>query len=205
MLEGPEVEPHHHHTGHSKIDIILGCTAVFLSCVSVFIAIRHGDTMERLVAANTWPNLDYSTSNEDPEKSVEVITLDLRNTGVGPARIETFEVFYKGKPMANARALAQACCITPADVTTHAKISFATSLVMNEVLPARENISFIRMPKSSVAPDIWDAANKERFNIAVRACYCSVFDECWVYDSHQPRPARVDECKPSQAVQYDQK
>jgi len=194
MLEGPEVEPHHHHTGHSKVDLILGCTAVFLSCVSVFIAIRHGDTMERLVAANTWPNLDYSTSNEDPEKSVEAITLDVRNTGVGPARIETFEVFYKGRPMPNAPALARACCITPADIAAHAKISFATSLVMNEVLPARENISFIRMPKTTVAADIWDVLNKERFNISVRACYCSVFDECWISNLQTMRPTVVKAC-----------
>jgi hypothetical protein len=56
MLEGPEVEPHHHHTGHSRLDMIFGALAVVLSGVSVFIAIHHGQTMERLVAANSWPN-----------------------------------------------------------------------------------------------------------------------------------------------------
>ena len=202
MLEAPEVESHHHHTGHSKIDLILGCLAVFLSCVSVFIALKHGDTMERLVAANTWPNLDYGTSNEDEAKGIEVISLDLRNTGVGPARIETFELFYKDKPMADLKALVAACCVAP-NAPAHPKISLSTSKVRNQVLPARENISFIRMLKSTTPPEVWDVTNRERFNIAVRACYCSVFDECWAYDSRQERPDRVAECKPSQPVQFD--
>jgi hypothetical protein len=203
MLEAPEVEPHHHHTGHSKIDLILGCLAVFLSCVSVFIALKHGDTMERLVAANTWPNLAYGTSNENPDKGIDEITLDLRNTGVGPARIETFEVFYKDKPMADTRALITACCFVPGQAA-HPKLNLSTSTVRNEVLPARETISFIGLLKSNAAPEIWDIANTERMNVSVRVCYCSVFDECWMYDSRRPRPARVNECKATQEIQFSQ-
>jgi hypothetical protein len=196
MLEGPEVEAHlHHKTGHSLADKILAVLAVFLSCVSVFIAVSHGRTMERLVAANSWPNLSYETGNQDDSGTRHDITLGLRNTGVGPARIDTFEVFYKAQPVHDAAALLKLCCNEQ-----HPNLS--TSTVIGEVLPARDTINFVTLPQTPADAPVWDAFNKERFAVRVRACYCSVFDECYVRDTDQPRPHRVDQCLPSQPIQY---
>jgi hypothetical protein len=198
MLEAPEVEAHHHHkTGHSRLDMIFAALAIFLSCVSVFIAIHHGQTMERLVAASTWPNISFGTGNETD--GIDQITLDLTNTGVGPARLETFEVFYKDKPVANLKELAIACC---AGADQHVKGSFGTSSVRGNVLPARETIHFVSLRKDRNAPEIWAIANRERFNVSERICYCSVFDDCWVATSNSMKPTAVKECTPSQPVQY---
>jgi hypothetical protein len=195
MLEAPEVEGHlHHKTGHSAADKILAVLAVFLSGVSVFIAVHHGKTMERLVAANSWPNISYGTGNVDDATGREVITLTLKNTGVGPARIDSFELFYKGKPLSGLSGFADCC--------GKGRFNAATSTVLDEVLPARDSINFLSIPKSATAPEIWAAADRERFNIRVRVCYCSVFDECFVRDSSERRPHRVDECRPSQPVEY---
>jgi hypothetical protein len=198
MLEAPEVEAHRHHkTGHSLFDFILGGTAVFLSMVSVFIAVHHGQTMEKLVAANSWPNLSYGTGNQTGDGR-DVITFTIRNTGVGPARIDTFELFYKDKPMADLHDLSVACC-----AQAHGRHYFATDSILDEVIPARESISFLSLPRDKNVPEIWDLLNQERFNVRVRACYCSVFDECWVMDSAQRRPERhAGECTPSQPVQF---
>jgi len=200
MLEAPEVEARHHKTGHSLIDFILGGTAVFLSMVSVFIAVRHGETMEKLVAANSWPNLTYGTGNESDDGLRDEITLTLKNTGVGPARIDNFELFYKDKPMADLRELAHACCLK--GVKAGSKVSLSTSSVIDEVLPARDSISFITVRRDRIAPELWDAWNTERLNVRVRACYCSVFDECWIMDSEHHRPQQTRICTPSQPVQF---
>ena len=195
MLESPEVEPHlHHKTGHSLADKILAVTAIFLSGVSVFIAVHHGRTMERLVAANSWPNISYSTSNESDDGTRRDIRLTLKNTGVGPARIDAFEVFYHDKPISGPAGFAACCGKGPVD--------FATSSVLNEVLPAREGIDFLVLREEGNSQTTWDTANTERQSVRVRICYCSVFDECFVRDSAQRRPKRVDECVPTQAVQY---
>lgn len=195
MLEAPEIETHRHRTGHSRVDLIFGALAIVLSGISVYIAISHGRTMERLVAANTWPNVSYDTSNADEQGTTDVITLDLRNTGVGPARVETFELFYKNQPIASPKALMLACC-------GHGHYTFSTSSIRNVVLPARETIHFIGLRRDQNRPEVWDALNQERLNIRVRACYCSVFDECWVEDSAAPRPERTAQCVPSQPVQF---
>jgi hypothetical protein len=198
MLEAPEIEAHRHKTGHSHVDLILGSLAVVMSMVSVFIAVRHGETMERLVAANSWPNISYSTGNEvgNAGSAVKSITLSLHNTGVGPARIDSFEVFYKDKPVPNITTLLQSCCGTPST-------AFSTSTVLNEVLPARDEIEFITFPAAGNSVKDWEALNHERFHIRVRACYCSVFDECWIKDSAVSRPTRVTQCAPSQPVQWE--
>jgi len=198
MLEGPEIEAHRHKTGHSHIDLILGALAVVMSMISVFIAVRHGQTMERLVAANSWPNISYTTGNEGPN-GAQIITMELRNTGVGPARIDTFELFYKDRPLNSPAALLAGCCMTG----PHMPVNSDTSTILNEVLPARDAIDFLSLDATK-NPIVWDKLNKERFQVRVRVCYCSVFEECWVKDSRVPRPTRVDECKPSQPIQYDQ-
>ncbi len=195
MLEAPEVEPHlHHKTGHSLTDKILGLTAIFLSGVSVFIAVHHGRTMERLVAANTWPNISYGTSNESDDHLRHDVELTLKNTGVGPARIDTFEVFYKNQPLSGPAGFVHCC--------GPGLRQSSTSQVLDEVLPARESIVFVGVPQEGNTPEAWENANKERMNVRVRICYCSVFDECFVRDSAERRPHRVEECKPSQPVQY---
>jgi hypothetical protein len=136
MLEAPEVEGHlHHKTGHSMADKILAVLAVFLSIVSVVIAVGHGKTMERLVAANSWPNLSYATGNESEDGRGHDIIFEIRNTGVGPARIDTVELFYKGVPVASGPALMKACCGVD-------KADLATSYVRDEVLPATSRRSY---------------------------------------------------------------
>ena len=197
MIEAPEVEPHlHHKTGHSLTDKILGLTAIFLSGISVFIAVHHGHTMERLVAANTWPNISYSTGNESDDHLRHDVELKLKNTGVGPARIDTFEVFYKNQPLAGPAGFAQCC--------GKGLRNSSTSQVLDEVLPARESIVFVGVPKEGNTLEAWENANQERMavRIRIRICYCSVFDECFVRDSTERRPHRVDECSPSQPTQY---
>jgi hypothetical protein len=189
------VEAHHHKTGHSKADLILGCLAVVMSMVSVFIAMRDERTMERMVAASTWPNINISSSNDIPS-APRTITLDLRNTGVGPARIETLEVFYKDKPMSSSRELMAACC-------GPGKPNYSISDVRDQVLPARDQVSLMTVPAAINPPEVYRALDAARRQLRVRVCYCSVFDECWVADDAARRPARVQECAPSQPVEFN--
>ena len=36
--------------------------------------------------------------------------------------------------------------------------------------------------------------NDERWKVVVRTCYCSIFDDCWVFDSRRNRPDPVKAC-----------
>jgi hypothetical protein len=102
----PEV-PHSHpsHTGHRWLDIVLGLSAMFVSVVSLVVAVEHGPTMERmadantrLVDANSWPFVQFDSHNVDEQGNAEV-RLVLTNDRIGPACVETFELRSDGKPM----------------------------------------------------------------------------------------------------------
>jgi hypothetical protein len=100
MVEPPEA-PHSHpsHTGHRWLDIVLGLSAMFVSVVSLVVAVEHGRTMERMADANTrmvdansWPFVEFDSHNVDAQGNADV-RLVLTNDGIGPARIETFELW----------------------------------------------------------------------------------------------------------------
>jgi len=66
--------------------------------------------MDRLVAANSWPFLMHGTENQDPRGNPR-ISLGVENAGVGPARIQTFEVWWRDQPIAAADDLLTHCCL----------------------------------------------------------------------------------------------
>jgi hypothetical protein len=145
------------------------------------------------------PNLSYTTGNGGEDAKLGDIRFVLRNTGVGPARIDSVELFYNGAAQKYATSLLKACC----GATGNGDMKpLSTSTVENEVLPAREEITFIEWPKTPATEAIWQRLNVERFKVRVRVCYCSVFKECWVRDSSRPRPVQTEQCRPSQDVVY---
>ena len=56
-----EVHAHpHHQTGNRWLDMLLAGSALLVSCVSLFVAVEHGHTMQKLVEANSSPNLSMA-------------------------------------------------------------------------------------------------------------------------------------------------
>ena len=118
-MEAPEAHhAHAAHSGHRWLDIVLAVSAMFVSVISLFVAVEHGRTMERMAEANTrmveansWPFVEYDSHNVDEQGNAK-IRLVLTNQGIGPARIETLELWWNGKPVSSLRALLEACCET---------------------------------------------------------------------------------------------
>lgn len=198
MDPGPDLEHHHHHhTGRRWLDVALGLSAIAISVISLFVAVHHGQTMEKMVAASTWPYVDFafSTTNADGE---EHGSLTLMNSGVGPAKIESFEIFYQGKPLANGRELLTTCCQAPGEP----RPGFYSSTVTDRVLPARENIVLF------IQGEPFTPAQSQRLRailpkLTARICYCSVLQECWVRKTEAPRPEPVEACTPPKVPYHD--
>jgi hypothetical protein len=218
MVE-PEA-PHSHpaHTGHRWLDIVLGLSAMFVSVVSLVVAVEHGRTMERMADANTrmvdassWPFVQFDSHNVD-EKGNPEIRLVLTNDGIGPARIETFELWWDGKPMASAVALIRACCVTtPAETQGAKTTTMGFGIAAPQILRAGEHEDFFTVGVTPANTEFLSKLNTERLKITTRVCYCSVFDQCWVQEyglalfRKDPkkivRPDRVDKCA-APAVPY---
>jgi hypothetical protein len=189
MEATPEVEAHpHRHTGHRKLDLVLAISAFLISLVSVLLGIENAVAMRQLVASNSWPFVNVGVSNGNPTGG-DALDLVIQNKGVGPAKIETLEVFYDGKPMPGANALIQA-------MVGRKPVPSVRSRVVGSVLSAKESVNFLSVVQQSVAPSDLHQLASLSSRIAIRTCYCSAFDECWVLDRtiSPTKTTEVDEC-----------
>ena len=200
--EAPEHSHHSAHTGHRWLDIVLALSAMFVSAISLIVAVEHGRTMERMADANTrmveassWPFIQFTTHNVD-EHGNPKIRFVLDNVGVGPARIETFELWWNGQAMSSPGALIIACCaVSPeerAETATTAR--FSVGLVAPSILRAASQTEFFALDRGPGDKDLWSRFNAERDKVTVRVCYCSVFDECWRGSGITNHPQRVAAC-----------
>jgi hypothetical protein len=208
-MDGPE-PPHHHtaHTGHRWLDIVLGLSAMFVSAVSLIVAIGHGRTMERMadanarmVQANSWPFLEFVTHNADEHGNGDV-RLVITNQGIGPARIQTLELWYRGQAIASSGQLIKMCCqANPDERAALAKTIWSMGATAPSILRPGDHTDFLAAAQTKGNLALWEKFNQERDKITVRMCYCSVFDECWTGSGQTTQADRVPGC-PVPAVPF---
>jgi len=195
----PEHETPHvaHGTGRSWLDLILALSAMFVSLVSLGIAVHHGVVMNRLVAANSWPYLSYTTDNLDTEGHPH-IALKIDNAGIGPARIESFEVWWQGQPVASADELLRRCCMpgdrARIDPNEARSMSLSVGIIAPSVMRASGEETFLGMELTEANAAVWHRLDVARLQLKMRACYCSVFDECWETDLWHTSTKDVKSC-----------
>jgi len=195
----PEHETPHmgHGTGRHWLDLTLALSAMFVSIVSLAVAVHHGNAMDRLVAANSWPFLMYDTDNIDPQGNYR-ISLKVENVGVGPARIQTFEVWWQGQPVSTAPDLLRHCCMpeskVPIDSSTARSLDLSIGQVASRVMRPGDTEDFVTLPLKEANAAIWHRLDVARLQLKMRACYCSVFDECWETGLEQTSARRVQSC-----------
>jgi len=162
------------------------------------------DANYRMVAAASWPFLQITSGNSDDD-GTRRITLSLENAGVGPAKIQSFEVFWRGRAYGSSWALLKACCVTPGmappGITTWV---VTTRPVAGAVMRAGEERPFLRLDPTPANGAMWKTFDTVRQReLSYRACYCSVFDECWISDLSKLHAQRVKAC-PTPATPYNQ-
>ena|SRR5580693_1742983 len=190
-----EVHAHAHKTGRPRLDLIIALSAIFISAVSLVVAIEHGRTERDLVAANSWPFLRPILDSGSNDRSD--ITIGVSNGGVGPAKLKTLELFYDGAPLSSARDLLRRCCgLSPDPATAGRQLprTFSWSLVDDSVIRPGEETPVIQVHRPPGAMEIPDRLSASLLGISFRACYCSVFDECWVSDLRSTRTRPVRQC-----------
>ncbi len=199
--DGPDAHPR--KTGGSRLDLALALAAIFISGVSLYVAIEHGKTERDLVAANSWPFLQANLSNlYGPTHD---LAFGLTNAGVGPAKVESYEVAYQDAPVRSPVDLLRRCCgLSPDRATTIAQVNngVEASLVDDTVLRAGEDNEVVIVRRAKVNPEVVSRFQDALLKLSFRACYCSVFDECWTTNLRSTHVTRVKTC-PAPRVRFD--
>ena len=198
MIEAPET-PHRHHSSQRWFDIAIAVAVVLVSLGSLYVSLHTGKTMEqlveqnaRLVRANSVPLLLFDTGNVDPEGGSELY-LEVKNVGTGPARIVWFEMQRQDGGLVRSY---------PDLLPNGSKLSrpdtgIVTGGIAPSMMPAGERRKLLSWPRpANGVPGLaeWDYLNKERFGLKVEACYCSLFDECWLTKAVADVPRPVASC-----------
>ena len=222
MLRGLMEIHHHEHephkTGHNMFDLAVSLCALLISAVSIYMAWHTGHMMEKLVHANSWPFLQLGSSNGGGDGTL-AIGFAVSNAGTGPARIHSFELLVDGKlVVANGKpvrkdvqfsldALLHGCCsdrlqrdLKVVGGNRDALLEpVSTSPVHSRFLAPSAGASALHWPRTESNKALWEAMDEARKNgrIVMRACYCSVFDECWLAETGKFPPESVDSCAAS--------
>jgi hypothetical protein len=200
MSEPTPSEPHAHKTRHKWLDMAVAFSALFVSVVSLGVAMRMAEANRRLVSASSWPFLSYGPGT-DTVNGVPKIHMKVANAGVGPAKIESAELVWKGVAYRSDLDFLKACCGFEGSTT-----DFDSDLLPNEVMRAGERTQFLGF-KQSVSPTVFAALQHAMLSrdLHLNVCYCSIFDECWTDDlttlSLKPEPVQM--CIPAK-VPFDQ-
>jgi hypothetical protein len=180
------------HTGQRWFDLIMAVTAILISSVSLIVAIDHGRTERQLVQANSWPSIQENTNIND-----RVISISIVNDGIGPAKMESFEMFYQGKLVTNPTMLLRMCCDLPTDA--HQLIGqyvggFDIGNPNQQVLRAGDTIRVLVLQNDLPPRHLIQKLAQHLSDISFRGCYCSVFDECWTGNLNSLETQRVKSC-----------
>lgn len=196
-------EHHPHGTGLRWLDVSLALSAFTISIASLWLTIHNAHTMERLVTANSYPNVDVAFGNQldlhDGLGTRHVVYLGLVNTGIGPARLRSIELSWQGRAVANLRELLAACCTQEPPGALPKTDYWSAWDERGSMLKAGAETWLFAWPEA--ADPRWSRLEALRGRIGVRVCYCSVFDECYLRDRAQQQPQRVHSC-PALAVPY---
>jgi hypothetical protein len=197
----PETElvPEIRKTGHRLADLAVAFSALFVSLCSLGIALHHGRTMQRLVEANSRPFIQITTSNGQPgaDNTRQVITVLISNPGAGAARVERFSILVDDKPVKDISQALLRLAGLPDNPPQGAAVLGA--MTYSEVAPsyikAGSEQMVLSWPRTASNAAVWDkdaAAGSDR--VKFETCYCSIFDECWIENSHTFRPSPVTSC-----------
>jgi hypothetical protein len=203
----PAETPEPRRTNHRGWDLLASFVAITISAASLYTAYHTSHSMERLVHASSWPALQLDSSNETAEGAA-TLSFDIHNTGVGPAQIHDFKILVDGQPVSSQGwvidNLTKACCkearaeaLATAGGNRQAMLGpDTTNRVASRSLAPNEWISAIRWPKTDSNAVLWGQVDLARQSgrIQMRACYCSVFDECWAANSHKFPQQPVRSC-----------
>ncbi len=172
----------------SAAQTVLAVVGFLVGLIALYAALNEADAVRKQQQASVWPHLDIAVSNNNIIDN-EFTTIAVANKGIGPARIRSVEVRLDDAPVSSWWALLGAVGEGDGDA-----ILISNADISGKVLSAGDEVELMRLDKAAIPvtggePRDYSevlaglrsaiAGGRVRMNI----CYCSVFDDCWVFDT----------------------
>lgn len=191
-----------------KVNLMVAVCAVLISAASFYATYLQSIAAERQVKAETWPFIQFSSSNYDLQQERNRIYVHVTNDGVGPAYVASFKLTYKDQPVRNITQIVELCCLAEGEeswaedgVVKPEYRSMVTSTPSPRIIPAGESVLAFSIVQTERNSAFWSRLDAARFELKATACYCSLLDDCYETD-FSTDPVPVDECRPEPEASY---
>ena len=187
--------------GPKWFQIAIAASMVISTLSAVYGSIKTSLTMEalvkentRLVMANSTPLLELSSGNLNSNENE--LYFSVANVGNGPARIAWFKIKGGDRTYDNIPELLS----RQSGLVDLSTLFLQTDEVAPRLISAGKEIAFFRWPQPGAEKKLDLAAWKsfdqfrQRGNLTVKACFCSVLDACWTSNLQGDIPKPVVSC-----------
>lgn len=171
----------------NRVEMFIALCALISSMMAIYIAWDQGRVMRAQQHGAVYPVLQvdgYARNNTDTSS----VGISIRNSGVGPALIESVALLVDGEPVPGFREYAQGL---------PAGYELSWSGVTGRALAAGETITpvDISWPIGEFSIEALQKVALDTQRWSLHICYCSVFERCWeTFEIGRSRASRVDSC-----------
>ena len=157
---------------------LIALSAVLIGACGLFISLYEASLMRQEQRAAVWPRLSIGMTAKD-----SVVTFTAQNAGVGPARVESAALRYNDSTVVNWINLLQRTSRYSLSVQQNLR------LLNGRVLSPETHVDIATFTFRDLRNAQALAASTLGGSVNVRACYCSVYDDCWMTELQDRLPS----------------
>ena len=172
----------------SAIQTFIAVTSFVVAIIALYAALNEADAARKQLQSSAWPNLETEFSFRTVPGS-ERLDFSLRNSGIGPAKVASIDLFLDGAPLQNWDQFVRT-------FTEAENPLYSYNWVSRRVLQPDDQYALLTVSAEEI-----DSETVIALQEAVRAgrlqgkiCYCSVFEDCWTLATQSRDPVEVDAC-----------
>ncbi|HTZ54736.1 MAG TPA: hypothetical protein VMB20_06700 [Candidatus Acidoferrum sp.] len=152
-----------------RLDFAIAIAALLVSAAAAFALIYQTRVIAQQYAATIWPYLSVNSSY-----SPLGVTIQVANDGLGPALIDSAQLFIDDKAVPGWGTYLHDLEVNPALKNVRASISSSSFGRSTTIRPGDSKLLFAIAFKRTIAPGALTA-----HTVGVRLCYCSINNSCW--------------------------
>ncbi len=155
-------------------EMLVGVSAVIIGICALAVSLYETRLMRAEQRSAVLPMLELSRSYYATDYEADAaswrLSLQAENVGIGPARVQDFRVLVDGEPQATWQDAMRAL------LGRDAIVMYGQSTINGRTIPPERMVTMFDLNNTELARELVDEFERLDFE----ACFCSVFDECWV-------------------------
>jgi len=164
------------------VDRILSVSAIISAIAAVAIAAYEARIDRDYQRISVWPYVSQFNTHPPGEN----YTRNVKNSGIGPARVRSYQVRVDDKLVRTRDELFQR---TIGEAKPRSFLTYS-SFGNGDILLPGETVTLLTLRGGAEADSFHAAIGR----VSTRVCYCSLYDECWIDDSTKREPTPVRQC-----------